>query len=208
MVGQAPSLRCPGSKHGHPMAALAQGSGTPSANRPQALPHRDAICGVGLDSSEVGFPPALFTGVFKRAAELGWHRVAHAGGSLAVAASARRVCSCDIRTPCVPCCPGKLMPAAATSNGRQTPLALCCLDAGSTCLPVAGEEAGPEYIQSALEDLAVERIDHGIHCLDDPQASNAAAMLDGWLLCIPCDCRCCLLQPLPPPEGCERAMPC
>lgn len=76
----------------------------------QALPYRDAICGVGLDSSEVGFPPALFAGVFKRAAELGWHRVAH-----------------------------------------------------------AGEEAGPDYIRSALEDLGAERIDHGIHCLDDPQ---------------------------------------
>ncbi|PRW60100.1 adenosine deaminase [Chlorella sorokiniana] len=76
----------------------------------QALPYRDAICGVGLDSSEVGFPPALFAAVFQRAAELGWRRVAH-----------------------------------------------------------AGEEAGPEYIRSALQDLGVERIDHGIHCLDDPQ---------------------------------------
>lgn len=118
-----PALRYPGGKRGHSMAALAQRSGTPAAPRPQALPYRDAICGVGLDSSEVGFPPALFAGVFKRAAELGWHRVAHAGESLAFAACARLVCRCYIRTPCVPCCPGKLMPAAATSNaGRRRSL--------------------------------------------------------------------------------------
>ncbi|KAI7841287.1 hypothetical protein COHA_005060 [Chlorella ohadii] len=81
-----------------------------AATLEQALPYRDAICGVGLDSSEAGFPPALFAAVFKQAADLGWRRVAH-----------------------------------------------------------AGEEAGPDYIRSAIEDLGVERIDHGIHCLDDPQ---------------------------------------
>lgn len=37
------------------------------------------LIGVGLDSSEIGFPPALFRTVFARAAELGLHRVAHAG---------------------------------------------------------------------------------------------------------------------------------
>ncbi|MEV7972800.1 adenosine deaminase [Cellulomonas sp. NPDC089187] len=43
------------------------------------LPWRDRLLGVGLDSSEVGFPPSLFREVFARAAELGLHRVAHAG---------------------------------------------------------------------------------------------------------------------------------
>jgi len=38
-----------------------------------------AIDGVGLDSSEVGFPPSLFDAVFARAAELGLRKVAHAG---------------------------------------------------------------------------------------------------------------------------------
>ena len=45
----------------------------------QALPHRDAIVGVGLDSSELGNPPSLFTPVFDRAREEGFLTVAHAG---------------------------------------------------------------------------------------------------------------------------------
>jgi adenosine deaminase len=45
----------------------------------QALPYIDRIIGVGLDSSEVGFPPEPFAPVFDRAAELGLRRVAHAG---------------------------------------------------------------------------------------------------------------------------------
>jgi adenosine deaminase len=32
----------------------------------------------------------------------------------------------------------------------------------------AGEEGPPSYIQSALDVLNVERIDHGVRCLDDP----------------------------------------
>ncbi len=45
----------------------------------QALSHRDAIVGVGLDSSELGNPPSLFTPVFDRAREEGFLTVAHAG---------------------------------------------------------------------------------------------------------------------------------
>jgi adenosine deaminase len=45
----------------------------------QALPHRDKIAGVGLDSSERGHPPSKFTRVFARCRELGWRVVAHAG---------------------------------------------------------------------------------------------------------------------------------
>ena len=44
-----------------------------------ALPWREYFIGVGLDSSERGHPPEKFTRVFARAAELGLHRVAHAG---------------------------------------------------------------------------------------------------------------------------------
>lgn len=44
-----------------------------------ALPYLDRITGVGLDSSELGHPPNLFSRVFARAAELGLKRVAHAG---------------------------------------------------------------------------------------------------------------------------------
>lgn len=45
----------------------------------QALPHRDAILGVGLDSSEIGNPPSKFASVFERARKKGFLSVAHAG---------------------------------------------------------------------------------------------------------------------------------
>ena len=45
----------------------------------QALPHKDKIIGVGLDSSEVGNPPSKFRNVFRKAAELGFRLTAHAG---------------------------------------------------------------------------------------------------------------------------------
>ncbi len=44
-----------------------------------ALPYRHLFIGVGLDSTEVGFPPELFRDVFSAAAAEGLHRVAHAG---------------------------------------------------------------------------------------------------------------------------------
>jgi adenosine deaminase len=74
----------------------------------EALPFRDKIIGVGLDSSEVGHPPEKFARVFERARQLGLHLVAH-----------------------------------------------------------AGEEGPPAYIESALDILHVERIDHGVRCLED-----------------------------------------
>jgi adenosine deaminase len=74
----------------------------------QALPHRDKLIGVGLDSSERGHPPEKFARVFARCRELGLHLVAH-----------------------------------------------------------AGEEGPPEYIRTALDLLQVERIDHGVRCLED-----------------------------------------
>ncbi|MHB1198614.1 MAG: adenosine deaminase [Polaromonas sp.] len=45
----------------------------------QALPLRDKLIGVGLDSGEVGNPPEKFARVFARCRALGFHRVAHAG---------------------------------------------------------------------------------------------------------------------------------
>jgi len=44
-----------------------------------ALPFRDHFIGVGLDSSELGFPPSLFVDAFALARAEGLHRVAHAG---------------------------------------------------------------------------------------------------------------------------------
>ncbi|GGG62950.1 adenine deaminase [Kocuria dechangensis] len=67
------------------------------------------IDGIGLDSAEVGHPPALFAEVYDRARAAGLHVVAH-----------------------------------------------------------AGEEAGPDYVREALDVLRVERVDHGIQCLQDP----------------------------------------
>jgi len=45
----------------------------------QAKPWLDRIAGVGLDSSELGHPPAKFARVFAAAGALGLKRVAHAG---------------------------------------------------------------------------------------------------------------------------------
>lgn len=45
----------------------------------QALPHKDRILGVGLDSSEAGHPPRKFKRVFARAREEGFRLMAHAG---------------------------------------------------------------------------------------------------------------------------------
>ena len=45
----------------------------------QAMPYRDKLIGIGLDSGEVGNPPEKFARVFARCRELGFHLVAHAG---------------------------------------------------------------------------------------------------------------------------------
>jgi len=45
----------------------------------QALTHKDKIIGVGLDSSELGHPPAKFKNVFARAGNEGFRLTAHAG---------------------------------------------------------------------------------------------------------------------------------
>jgi adenine deaminase len=45
----------------------------------EALPYRELICAVGLDSSESGNPPEKFSTVFQRARQEGFLTVAHAG---------------------------------------------------------------------------------------------------------------------------------
>ena len=45
----------------------------------QALKHKDKIVGVGLDSSEIGYPPSKFERVFNKAIEENFLTVAHAG---------------------------------------------------------------------------------------------------------------------------------
>ena len=44
-----------------------------------ALPHRDVIVGVGIDSAEAGHPPAEFAEVYEKARAAGFVAVAHAG---------------------------------------------------------------------------------------------------------------------------------
>ena len=75
-----------------------------------ALPHKDQIVGVGLDSSELGHPPAKFKNVFRRARDEGFRLVAH-----------------------------------------------------------AGEEGPPDYIWEAVDQLGVERVDHGNRALEDAE---------------------------------------
>jgi adenosine deaminase len=75
-----------------------------------ALPFRDQFIGVGLDSAEIGYPPALFGDVYRLAAAEGLRLVAH-----------------------------------------------------------AGEEGGPDYVREALDLLGVERVDHGVRSVEDPE---------------------------------------
>jgi adenosine deaminase len=75
-----------------------------------SLPFRDSFIGVGLDSTEVGHPPALFEQVYQLAAAEGLRLVAH-----------------------------------------------------------AGEDAGPDYVREALDQLHVERVDHGVRSMEDPE---------------------------------------
>ena len=72
------------------------------------LPHVHNLHGVGLDSSELNFPPIDFKEVFDRAASHGLRRVAH-----------------------------------------------------------AGEEGPPDYVWQAINDIQVDRIDHGNRALED-----------------------------------------
>lgn len=75
----------------------------------EAEPHLDGVIAVGLDSSEVGYPPELYADAYAHARELGLRAVAH-----------------------------------------------------------GGEEGPPEYVTGALDTLGVERVDHGVRSLEDP----------------------------------------
>jgi len=74
-----------------------------------ACKHKEHIFGVGLDSSEVGRPPELFSRVYAEAREQGFVPVAH-----------------------------------------------------------AGEEGPAAYVATALDDLKVQRVDHGNRAFEDP----------------------------------------
>ena len=50
-----------------------------------------------------------------------------------------------------------------------------CKDLGLHLVAHAGEEGPPEYIETALDLLQVERIDHGVRCLEDPELTKRLA---------------------------------
>lgn len=69
--GQSASLILNFLRHLPPASAM--------ATLDDAEPYLDPVVAVGLDSSEVGYPPEPFADVFARARALGLHAVAHAG---------------------------------------------------------------------------------------------------------------------------------
>ncbi len=93
----------------------------------QALPYKDWISGVGLDSSEVGNPPSKFERVFEKSRKEGFLTVAHAGeeGPAAYiweALELLKVTRIDHGNRCLE--DDKLVKQLATS---QIPLTLCPL---------------------------------------------------------------------------------
>ena len=50
-----------------------------------------------------------------------------------------------------------------------------CRELGLHLVAHAGEEGPPEYIRTALDVLKVERIDHGVRCLEDPELTRRLA---------------------------------
>ena len=52
-----------------------------------------------------------------------------------------------------------------------------CRELGLHLVAHAGEEGPPEYIHSALDVLKVERIDHGVRCVEDPALVQRLAAL-------------------------------
>lgn len=84
MEGITASLRDAGSNHGMSaflILCFVRDKSTASAMETldQALPFRDQIVAVGLDSAEQGHPPVKFVEVFARARAEGFRTVAHAG---------------------------------------------------------------------------------------------------------------------------------
>jgi adenosine deaminase len=93
----------------------------------QAMPWRDRLCAVGLDSAEAGHPPAKFERVFRRARAEGLEAVAHAGEEgppayIYEALDVLKVSRIDHGVRCVE------DPAlVARLAAEQTPLTLCPL---------------------------------------------------------------------------------
>ncbi|MBF6129244.1 adenosine deaminase [Nocardia brasiliensis] len=94
----------------------------------EALPYRDWIIGVGLDSDERGNPPSKFAAVFARARREGFLLTMH----------------CDI-----------------------------------------DQQDSIEHIRQALEDIAVDRLDHGTNIVEDERLVELAKSKGIGLTCCP-----------------------
>ncbi|WP_024800652.1 adenosine deaminase [Nocardia sp. BMG51109] len=94
----------------------------------EALPYRDWIIGVGLDSDERGHPPSKFADVFARARQEGFQLTMH----------------CDI-----------------------------------------DQQDSIEHIRQALEDIGVDRLDHGTNIVEDERLVELAASKGIALTCCP-----------------------
>ncbi|MBU2038646.1 MULTISPECIES: adenosine deaminase [unclassified Thalassolituus] len=93
----------------------------------QAIPYLHLFIGVGLDSSELGNPPEKFAKVFAAAAELGLHRVAHAGeeGPIAYIEGALDVLNVERIDHGVRCTDSEAMMTRLAAEG--IPLTVCPL---------------------------------------------------------------------------------
>jgi adenosine deaminase len=93
-----------------------------------ALPFKELILGLGLDSDERGNPPAKFAEVFATARDEGLHLTMH----------------CDV-----------------------------------------DQENTTEHIRQALEDIRVERLDHGTNVVEDPRLLQVVRERGTGLTCCP-----------------------
>ena len=80
----------------------------------EALPFKDSIVAVGLDSSEVGNPPSKFASVFARAKAEGFKIVAHAGEEGPPPTSAKPSTS-SARRASITACAASRIPRSSTS---------------------------------------------------------------------------------------------
>ena len=99
-----------------------------------STPFRDQIYAVGLDSSEIGYPPEKFKDVFREAANYGYARVAHAGeeGSAKYISSALDVLEVVRIDHGVRCLEEPELVARLVS--QQTPLTVCPLSNVRLCV--------------------------------------------------------------------------